>query len=105
MLTSKDPKSMIVDSIFYKGGTIYKEDIQETTLKDYSIAFNDNYLFIFKNNKLLKAIKYVIDYEYTYKIQKTQININRVDGYIKFAKDAFWSVPFKNQLLAILNNN
>jgi hypothetical protein len=79
----------IPESLFYSGGTITIDDIIETTHNLYNVAFNDDYVFIFiLDNKLLKVIKYEMQYEYAYRVLKTKLQINH--SFKKMLTDPFW---------------
>lgn len=93
---------MIIDSLFYSGGTITEQDIIKID-QGYSIALNNDYIFIGKDQKLVKVVKYKIDQEYTYKIQKTQVKINSKDQFIKFLKDELFSCMVLCMVKNILN--
>ena len=88
MKTELKKANPIVDSLFYLGGTIEKDNIQHTCNNDYNIAFNDVYLFILdKNDNILKAIKYDIDSKWSYKLLKTKIKIASKVSFILFMQD------------------
>jgi len=65
---------MITETLFYKGGTLSKDDIVKTTNKEYDFALNSSCMFIFnKSGKLLKTVKIEYNNEWTFKILKTKV--------------------------------
>lgn len=95
---------ILTDSLFYKGGTIEYNNCKNTCYNGYKIAFNDIYLFIIDHSKIIGAIEYQDNTDYSYKLLKTKIKIVSKDNFIAFVSDPTFESIVKIIVRNIANN-
>lgn len=79
----------LTETLFYKGGTV--TDAEKITVGEYSVAINDNYIFVWLNGQLRHVCRFEACKTYAYKITKSKI-IGTKKSIVEILTDAFWRI-------------